>query len=188
MSSGEKSIDIIEFNGKQSDWDSWSKKFLAHAKCKGYKKLLLGIEKVPMQEQIDLAESSSSSTDKKIIKLGELNELAYKDIVLSINHTSSSGKVAFSLIKNCKSEEFPKGICRLAWECLVKKYKPCTVPKLLKLKKEFTNMKLDDVSKDPNEWITDLESLQVQMNQIDLVSKMSNRDLMIHIMNSLPEQ
>ena len=49
-------------------------------------------------------------------------------------------------------------------------------------------MKLDDVSKDPNEWIIDLESLRLQINQIDLVSKMSDRDLMIHIMNSLPEQ
>ena len=114
MSAEEKSIRIIEFSGKQSDWDNRSEKFLVQAKRKGYKKLLLGTEKVPTQEQIDLAESSSSSTDKKIIKLGELNELAYKDIVLSINHMSSSGKVAFSLIKNCKSEEFPKGNCRLA--------------------------------------------------------------------------
>ena len=116
--------------------------------------LLLGTEKVRMQEQIDLAKSSSSSADKKIIKLGELNELAYKDIVLSINR-----KVAFNLIKNCKSKEFPKGNCRLAWECLVRKYEPHTTLKLLKLKKELTNMKLDDVSKDPDEWITDLESL-----------------------------
>ena len=107
MSAKEKSIRIIEFSGKQSDWDVWSEKFLARAKCKGYKKLLLGSEKVPTQEQIDLAKSSSSSTDKKIIKLGELNKLAYEDIVLSINHMSSSGKVAFILIKNCKSEEFP---------------------------------------------------------------------------------
>ena len=108
MSAKEKSIGIIEFSGKQSDWDGWSEKFLAHSKCKGYKKLLLGTEKVPTQEQIDLAESSSSSTDKKIIKLGELNELAYKDIVLSINHTSSSGKVAFSLLRIVKVKNVPK--------------------------------------------------------------------------------
>ena len=108
MSSKEKSIRIIAFVGKQSDWDGWSEKFLARAKRKGYKKLLLGTEKVPTQEQIDLAESSSSSTDKKIIKLGELNELAYKDIVLSINHTSSSGKVAFSLLRIVKVKNVPK--------------------------------------------------------------------------------
>ena len=66
MSSEEKSICIsIEFSGKQSDWDGWFEKFLVRAKRKGYKKLLLVTERVPTQEQIDLAESSSSSTDKK---------------------------------------------------------------------------------------------------------------------------
>ena len=74
------------------------------------------------------------------------------------------------------------------WERLVKKYEPCTSPKLLKLKKEFINIKLNDINKDPNEWITELESLWVQKNQIHLVSKMSDQDLMIHIMNSLLEQ
>ncbi len=34
-----------------------------------------------------------------------------------------------------------------------------TPPKLLKLKKEFTNKHLEDVSQDPDEWITELESL-----------------------------
>ena len=184
----EKSVRIIEFGGKQADWDGWSEKFLARAKRRGYKGLLLGRDKVPTQEQLDLAETSSSDSDKKILKLGELNELAYEDIVLSINHTTSSGKVAFSLIKNCKSDDFPEGNCKLAWERLVKKYEPHTAPKLLKLKKEFTNKRVEDVSQDLDEWITELESLRVQMDNIDIASKMTDRDLMIHIMNSLPEQ
>ncbi len=150
---------IIEFSGKQADWDGWSKKFHARAKRREYKGLLLGRDKVPMQDQLELAEDSSSESNKKIIKLGELNKLAYKDIVLSINHTTSSGKVAFSLIKNCKSNEFPEGNFKLTWERLVKKYEPHTSPKLLKLKKEFTIKCLDDVSMDPDEWITELESL-----------------------------
>ncbi len=120
----EKSMRIIEFSGKQADWDGWSKKFHARAKRREYKGLLLGRDKVPMQDQLELAEDSSSESNKKIIKLGELNTLAYKDIVLSINHTTSSGKVAFSLIKNCKSNEFPEGNFKLTWERLVKKYEP----------------------------------------------------------------
>ncbi len=66
----EKCVRIIEFCGKQLDWDGWSEKFLAQTKCKGYMGLLLGRDKVPMQEQLDLAESSSSDSDKKILKLG----------------------------------------------------------------------------------------------------------------------
>ncbi len=89
----EKSVRIIEFSGKQADWDGWSEKFLARAKCRGYKGLLLGRDKVKMQEQLVLAETSSSDSDKEILKLGELNELAYEDIVLSINHTTSSGRL-----------------------------------------------------------------------------------------------
>ena len=67
----EKSVRIIEFSGKQADWDGWSKKFLARAKHRGYKGLLLGRDKVPTQEQLVLAETSSSDSDKKILKLGE---------------------------------------------------------------------------------------------------------------------
>ncbi len=112
-----------------------------------------------MQEQLELVEASSSDSDKKILKLGELDELVYNDILLSIIHTTSSGKVAFSLIKNRKSDEFPKGYCKFSWDGLVKKYKPHISPKLLKLTKEFTNKCLEYVNQDPDEWITELESL-----------------------------
>ncbi len=77
----EKSVRIIEFSGKQLDWDGWSQNFLARAKRRGYKGLLLWKDKVPMQEHLDLAESSSSDSDKKILKLGGVNKLAYEDIV-----------------------------------------------------------------------------------------------------------
>ncbi len=46
----EKSVRIIEFSGKQFDWDGWSEKFFAKAKRRGYKGLLLGRDKVRMQE------------------------------------------------------------------------------------------------------------------------------------------
>ncbi len=32
----EKAIRIIEFSGRQSDWDGWSVKFLTRAENKGY--------------------------------------------------------------------------------------------------------------------------------------------------------
>ncbi len=68
------------------------------------------------------------------------------------------------------------------------KYKTHTAPKLLRLKKEFTKKHLEDVSQDPDEWITELESLWVQMDNIDFASKMNHFDLIIHNMNSLLEQ
>ncbi len=92
------------------------------------------------------------------------------------------------LNKNCKCDDFPEENTNLPWQLQVKKYKPHTVPKLLELKKEFNNNCLEDMSEDPDEWITELESLQVQMDTIDILSKMINHNSMIHIMNSLPEQ
>ena len=61
MLNKEKSIHIIEFSGKKTDWDSWSKKFLSCGKWKGYKKLLVstgtkpGVDKIPMQEEYESA-------------------------------------------------------------------------------------------------------------------------------------
>ena len=112
MSNKEKSICIIEFLGKKTDWDSWSRKFLSHGKQKGYKKLMIsigsmpGMDKNPTQEY-EKALWENEDLDKKIVKLGELNELAYEDLILSINTSSSVGKVAFELVKNAKSEDFP---------------------------------------------------------------------------------
>ena len=111
MSNREKSISIIEFSGKKTYWDSLSEKFLLHGKQMGCKKLLLstgttpGVEKIPMQEEYESALEGDEDLNKRIIKLGELNELAYEDLILSINTSSSVGKVAFGLVKNAKSED-----------------------------------------------------------------------------------
>ena len=43
---GTTSIKVIPFSGKAVDWPVWSEKFLARARRKGYKKILLGEEVV----------------------------------------------------------------------------------------------------------------------------------------------
>ena len=70
---------------------------------------------------------------KKIAKLVELNKLAYEDLILLINTSSSVGKVAFGLVKNTKSEDFLEGNCKVAWCRLESKYASHTPPYLLKL-------------------------------------------------------
>ena len=46
-----KSIRVLEFSGKTTDWEGWSEKFLAHGKRAGYKNLLTGKETIPTVEQ-----------------------------------------------------------------------------------------------------------------------------------------
>ena len=62
MSKKEKSIHIIiEFSGKNADWESWSEKFLLHGKPKGYNKLMLNnkstsdMDKIPTQDKYENA-------------------------------------------------------------------------------------------------------------------------------------
>ena len=180
-----KAIRVLEFSGKTSDWEGWSEKFQARGKRLGYKKLLLGREKIPTETEYQQAVTDNNKATKK---LAELNEQAYEDIILSINHTTGQGKVAFSLVKNCKSSEYPEGNCKLAWDRLVAKYAPKTAPSLLKLKKKFANSKLESAETHPDEWITELESLRNEIDSISLSTKMTDQDFMIHVLNNLPEQ
>ena len=89
--------------------------------------------------------------NKKIITLGELIELAYEDLILSTNASSSIGQVTFRLVKNVKNEDNLEGDCKVAWDRLVSKYALHTALSLLKLKSEFHNSKLESTDKDPNE-------------------------------------
>ena len=151
-----KTIRALEFNEKASNWDAWNEKLGAKAKKRGYNKLLLGNETVPTQSDYNQAVTDS---DTVTIKLVHLNEEAYKDLVLSINTTTKQGRVAFSLVKNSKTTQYPEGNCKLAWDRLTTKYVPRTAPSLLKLKKKIANSILEDLDKNPDESITELEGL-----------------------------
>ena len=86
----------------------------------------------------------------KILKLGELNELAYEDSILLIKASSSVGKVAFDLVKNAKSRDFSEGNCKIMWDRLVSNYVLHTASSILTLKSEFFNRKLESMEKDNN--------------------------------------
>ena len=187
MSGEEKSLRIIEFSGK--DWEVWSEKFKARGKRKGYTKLLLGKAKVPTLSEYSLAELGDSDADKETVKLGDSNALGYEDLILSINGSTKAGKVAFNLVKNCKTDEFPEGNYKLAWDRLVNKYSPKTAPSYIELKKKFTNSILESSSDDPDEWITELESLRAEIDAVNISgTKMTDMDFNIHVLGNLPEE
>ena len=159
------SIHIIELSEKKNDWDSWSKNFLSHGKYKGCKKLLVitcntpGVDNTSMQEEFESARERDEDLDNKIVKLGEVNELANEDLILLINTSSSVGKGAFGLIKYAKSEDFLEENCKVALDRLVSKYALHTASSLCNLKSELHNSKLELIDKDPDKWISHLEGL-----------------------------
>ena len=64
------------------------------------------------------------------------------------------------------------------------------MPSYIKLKRKFANSFLEDTEKDPEEWITELEALKTQMNNVKIPGKtnMLEVDVVIHVMASLPEE
>ena len=86
--------------------------------------------------------------------IGKLSELAYEDLILLINTSSSVRKVVFELVRNVKSVDFPEGNCKISWDRLVSKCAPHTALSLLKLKSDFHNSRFESIEKEPDKWIT----------------------------------
>ena len=95
MKSEIKSIGMLEFNGKTSDWEGRSEKFKARAKLKGYKDLLLGKKNIPTDSEYQqaLAVGPETPTSKETKVIVELNKEVYKDIILSIDHGTKSENI-----------------------------------------------------------------------------------------------
>ena len=85
---------------------------MAHGNRRGYKKLLVeegktvGVDKMPTQTEYEMVILGTSFEDKAVTKLGELNVLAYEDILLSIGAKTAARKVTFNLVNTCHSEDF----------------------------------------------------------------------------------
>jgi hypothetical protein len=62
-----------------------------------------------------------SVTGKKTRHAIELNEIAYTELLLSMDVKTSFGKFAFNIVRGCKSKEYPDGNATTAWEKLKNK-------------------------------------------------------------------
>jgi hypothetical protein len=125
-------IRVIPFQGKSDEWPTWSEKFLAKARRYGFKDLLLGKVKVPRtDEDYDM----ESEEGKKSTIAADMNELAYTELILSIDDKTNSGKVAFNLVNGCKNKDYADGNASMAWERLKNKFETSSAPSLVKLEK-----------------------------------------------------
>ena len=55
-----------------------------------------------------------------MMKAIELDEIAYTELVLSIDVKTSNGKIALNIVKGCKSKDHPHGNAAISWEKLKK--------------------------------------------------------------------
>jgi gag-polypeptide of LTR copia-type len=179
---GETSIRVVIFNGKKEQWESWKEKFLVRSSIRGYEDLITGDTKAP---------ATHDKTGKKKVlteeeqKLSDLNKKGFGDLILSIDCNTSAGLVAFAMVKGSKTKENPSGHLFNAFTRLKNKYEPNTTPQLMHLTKEF-HSKVLKPNQDPDIYITDLEALQVRME--DLGHSVSNKTLILQILNNLGKE
>jgi hypothetical protein len=99
-------IRVIPFCRKVDEWLIWSEKFLAKSRRYGFKGLLIGkLSILKVDEEYD----EVSDIGKKMSRATELNEIAYRELILSIDVKTSNGKIAFNIVKSCKSKDYPDG-------------------------------------------------------------------------------
>ena len=180
---GEGTIKVIPFSGNKRDWPIWSEKFLARGDVKGYKDILTGKVKVTSDEDFDAMEVGAPKTKAKALR--KLNKDAFIDMLLSITADTETGRIAFQIVKGSKTKELSDGDARAAWKKLNSKFESTRAPNRLLLKEKFTNSRLKSARSDPDVWITQLEDLQVQINNAREGS-ITEEDLMEHILGNLP--
>jgi hypothetical protein len=82
---------------------------------------------------IDEVYDMESEEGKKLRIAADINELAYTELILSIDDKTSNGKVAFNLVKVCNSNNHADGNASMTWERLKNKFEPSSNPSLVKL-------------------------------------------------------
>jgi hypothetical protein len=94
-------IRVLSFSGSKDEWPTWNKKFSTKAKRSGNKDIFLG--KVLKAISSELFDKKTDEV-KQMLRIIDLNEMAFTKLVMSIDVSSSSGKIAFGIVKSFKTK------------------------------------------------------------------------------------
>jgi len=119
----------------------------------------------------------------------EKNELAYEELLLSIDTSTDAGIVAFELVANCELTGSETGDAYTAMQRLINKYQPKTTTSFIQMKKEFDSMRLESSEDDPDEFITKLEGKRNELNRVKIAGKseITETDLVLQVLTNLTE-
>ena len=181
-----KAIKVLKFEGKESEWECWSEKFIALARARGFAGILLGTEQAPnADEDIDRkkADGSYELTDaerKEKKRLRQANGNAYINLQLSCE------ELPYDLVSLAKTEELPDGCARDAWERLTSEYDITEGEDKITLLTMFQQNQLEDVRTNITVWLT---SLAMQVNKLKKLHHVLDEEYQItHILASLPRE
>ena len=150
----------------------WATKFRSAAILEGYS--IVSTEKDPKIPKHDKV-LKDTEADKEKEKPHKGNKKAYCELILACQ-----GPIAFNIVRKCTTDYLPTGNAFLAWNKLKDKFDPQTSNEKLQLKEKFTNSKLTDWKKSPDDCITQLEIITYQLDQMG--HKIMDEDFMIRIL------
>ena len=169
---------VVPFSGKKEDWRKWSRKFLAHARFRGFKEILEGKAQYPVPGD------DGSYTEEQTIELERLKKLNHQGFNALVHCVDDD--VSFNAVDTAVSTIYPDGCAETAWKRLVTRWEPATLTTVFEIESEFAKSRLQDVDKNPEEWITELEYFRYKI--IDLGGNMTAERMIGHILSNLPKE
>ena len=166
-----KEMRIVKYNGKESEWPKWSKKFMAVAKVKKFADIIDGKIEVPKFEE---------DMDQKDLAIRNLNQAAYCCLLYCMNDD-----ICFTLVETAKTEDLPDGDVALAWKNLLTRYEPKQYGTFLDLKKEFMNKTLNECENNPDTLFLELEKIRQRIACV-CKEKIDDKEMIAQILNQMP--
>ena len=63
--------------------------------------------------------------------------MTFNELILSIDVSSSSGKIVFGILISCKTKDYEEGTASMTWEKLKKKFDTVSAPTSVKTEREL---------------------------------------------------
>lgn len=188
--SGLASKRTIIFGGKQDHWDAFNAQWLAINSHRGWNGILDGTDKVPTKAEVDVVEAKTKSSrdadDKDVLRRHKANVECFNMLIISMDASTHTGRLAFHLVITCKKPEYPEGNSKMAWDKLISKYAPKNVQTELSLRKQLANTSLG-LNMDPDDFMMKVEVTAMDINAMTKsTSDVTDHDIMAHVLNNLP--
>ena len=111
----------------------------------------------------------------------QLNKNAYNDPILAQDDT-----LCFHIVEESVTKELPNGCNLRVWGKYNNKFNPMRGASKTILRKKFAKCELYDVTRDPEDQITELELLRGDLRKLGVI--IDDVKIMNHIMSTLPEE
>ena len=181
-----KAIKVLEFTGKESEWDHWSEKFVALAGARFFAGILLGTEQAPNADEEIERKKTDGSFDLTEAERKEKERLRQANGNAYINLQLSCEELPYDLVCLEKTEELTDGCARDRWERLTSEYDLTESEDNITLLLMFQQNQLEDVRTNITVWLT---SMAIQVNKLKKLSHVLDEEYqMTHILAHLPRE